>query len=248
MARRCLIIEDDLRTSEEVKEILESHFKDLEILPPAYTVGEAEAAISEHAPDLVISDINLGEDEVFSLFQSFETIPFKIIFITSYSKYAVQAFRFSALDFLEKPFEDNALIEAVTRAIESINLDQYNEQLKTFFHNFNPEQKKKKLVLKNLEAIHIVETDDILYVKSDNNYSEFFVNDGRKLVVSKALKMYDEQLRHLSFFRSHQSYLINLQYAKTFHKQDSMLELVTGEHVPVSGTKVGALLNKISSL
>lgn len=248
MSQRCLIIEDDLRMSQEVKETIASNFPQLELLPLAHSVQDAETIIAQHQPDLVISDINLGEDEVFTLFQSYETIPFKIIFITSYSKYAVQAFKFSALDFLEKPFDDDALVEAVSRAIESINLDQYNEQLKTFFHNFNPQQKKKKLVLKNLEAIHIVETDDILYVKSDSNYSEFHVNDGRKLVVSKALKLYDEQLRHLSFFRSHQSYLINLQYAKTFHKQDSMLELVNGEQVPVAGTKAGALLTKLETL
>ena len=248
MSQGCLIIEDDVHMAEEVRKTIATHFPELQIAPLAHSVSEAKELIAIHQPDLVVSDINLGQDEVFELFRSYNTIPFKIIFITSYSRYAVEAFKFSALDFLEKPFEDSALVEAVSKAVESINLDHYNQQLKAFFHNFNPEQKKKKLVLKNLEAIHIVETDDILYVKSDNNYSEFFVNDGRKLVVSKALKLYDEQLRHLSFFRSHQSYLINLQYAKTFHKQDSMLELVTGEQVPVSGTKVGALLHKIDSL
>ena len=103
-------------------------------------------------------------------------------------------------------------------------------------------------MLKNLEAVHIVPIEDILFVKSDNNYSEFHTTDGRKVVVSKSLKFYDEQLRSYSFFRSHQSYLVNLQFAKTFHKQDSVLELNSGEHIAVAGVKVQALLHKLAHL
>ncbi|QNJ97627.1 LytR/AlgR family response regulator transcription factor [Constantimarinum furrinae] len=248
MAQSCLLIEDDVYTARDVMETLEENFPNLNLLPVAHTLAEAAKSLDNNAPDLVISDINLQDEVVFSLFQQYETIPFKIIFITSYSQYAVEAFRFSALDFLEKPFEDEALVAAVNRAITTINLEHYNLQLQTFFHNFNPEQKRKKLVLKNLEAIHIVEVGEILYIKSDNNYSEFYINDGRRIVVSKPLKLYDDQLGGQSFFRSHQSYLVNLHYAKTFHKQDSTLELTSGEQIAVSGTKVNALLHKIDSL
>ena len=248
MSQRCLLIEDDILAAKDMMDVLSSNFKQLELLPVAHTLSDAEAHIKQYSPHLVISDINLQDDLVFSLFQKYDQIPFKIIFITAFSKYAVQAFQFSAIDFLEKPFEDEALIASVKNGIETINLDQYNQQLKTFFHNFNPQQKQKKLVLKNLEAIHIVEIENILYIKSDNNYSEFFINDGRKILVSKSLKIYDEQLKGLSFFRSHQSYLVNLQYAKTFHKQDSMLELTSGEHIAVSGAKVAGLMHNIAKL
>ncbi len=248
MNKRCLLIEDDIITSKDIIDVLNKNFRQLELLPVAHTIKDAETFIEQYVPDLVISDINLKNDVVFTLFQKYESIPFKIIFITSYSKYAVQAFRFSAIDFLEKPFDDESLIESVKNAIETINLDQYNQQLQTFFHNFNPQKKQKKLVLKNLEAIHIVEIEAILYVKSDNNYSEFIINDGRKILVSKSLKFYDEQLRGFSFFRSHQSFLVNLHYAKTFHKQDSTLELTTGKHIAVSGAKVAALMHNVNKL
>jgi two-component system LytT family response regulator len=234
--------------AEMIADTVRDHFTELEFLPIASSLLEAENHIEAYNPDIVISDINLQDDVVFSLFQKYEKIPFKVIFITSHSKYAVEAFKFSALDFLEKPFEDEALVAAVTKAIERVDLDQYNEQMRTFFHNFNPAEKKKKLVLKNLESIHIVEITDILFVKSDNNYSEFHITDGRKILVSKSLKVYDEQLRGFSFFRSHQSYLVNLEFAKTFHKQDSTLELLSGEHIAVSGAKVNALLHNLSEL
>jgi two-component system LytT family response regulator len=248
MVQSCLLIEDDLNTSRDVTETLKRNFPKLELIPVARTLAEAEERIEANDPDLVISDINLNDEVVFSLFQKYENISFKIIFITSYSKYAVEAFKFSALDFLQKPFEEEALVAAVTNALESLNREQFNLQLKTFYHNFNPEQKRKKLVLKNLEAIHIVEIDNILYIKSDNNYSTFYINDQRRIVVSKPLKFFDEQLSGQSFFRSHQSYLVNLYYAKTFHKQDSTLELTTGDQIAVSGTKANALLHKIDTL
>ena len=157
MSQRCLLIEDDHFMAEMITDTLREHFPNLELVPVANTLSQAKEHITSYSPDLVISDINLQDEVVFTLFQQYDTIPFKIIFITSHSKYAVQAFKFSALDFLEKPFEDEALVQAVQKAIEHINMDQYNQQLKTFFHNFNPGEKKKKLVLKTLESIHIVE-------------------------------------------------------------------------------------------
>lgn len=248
MAQTCLIIEDNPDTAKHVASVLKSEFDNLTVVGLAASLSEAELMLNQYKPELVISDINLQDDVVFSLFQNLEKIDFKLIFITSYNKYAVEAFKFSAIDFLEKPFEDEALVVAVQKAIESINVDHYNQQLQAFFHNFNPQQKQKKLVLKNLEAVHIVPIEDILYVKSDNNYSEFHTTDGRKVVVSKSLKFYDEQLRSYSFFRSHQSYLVNLQFAKTFHKSDSVLELKSGEHIAVAGVKVQALLHKLAQL
>jgi two-component system LytT family response regulator len=248
MQRKLLLIEDDHFMAEMITDVLKDNFPQLELGPVATSLSEAEKTLSEFEPDVVISDINLQDDVVFTLFQKLDEIAFKIIFITSHSKYAVQAFRFSALDFLEKPFEDDALISAVNKAIEHVDIDQYNAQLRTFFHNFNPGEKKKKLVLKNLESIHIVDISDIRYIKSDSNYSEFHIDDGRKILISKSLKLYDEQLRGFSFFRSHQSYLVNLQFAKTFHKQDSVLELVSGDHIAVSGAKVNALLHNLSEL
>ena len=103
-------------------------------------------------------------------------------------------------------------------------------------------------MLKNLEAIHIVSVENIVYVKSDNNYSEFYINDNRKIITSKPLKHYDTQLQPYAFFRTNQSFLVNLNFAKTFHKKDHMLELSSSECIPVSMNKVNALLNHLNSI
>ena len=248
MAHRCLIIEDDLFTANDIFDIITNNFQDIEMLDVVDNIKDAKTAIDQYHPDVVVSDINLKDEVVFALFKQFDIIPFKIIFITSYSKYAVEAFKFSALDFLEKPFEDMALIDAMENALEIIDLEKYNTQIQTFFHNFNSEHKNKKLVLKNLEAVHIVNIENIIYIKSDNNYSEFYINDERKIIVSKPLKFYDDQLQSYSFFRTNQSYLVNLNFAKTFHKKDSTLELSNASQIPVSNTKINALIHYLGTI
>ena len=99
MAQTCLIIEDNPTTAAHVAAVLQSEFDDLTIVGLAGSLSEAETMLHQHKPELVISDINLQDDVVFSLFQSIETIDFKLIFITAYNKYAVEAFKFSAIDF-----------------------------------------------------------------------------------------------------------------------------------------------------
>lgn len=245
---KCLIIEDDVNMARSIAETLQKHQPMLDILPLCHTIDEVKLALSTQNPDLVISDINLGDELVFSVLENLSEINFKVIFITAYSKYAVECFKFSAIDFLEKPFSDKALLTSVNTAIASIKEDNYNTQLEAFFFNFKASRSDRKLVVKTVDTVYVIPVSTINYIKSDNNYSEIYTNDGQTLVASKPLKFYDEQLRDYGFFRSHQSYLINLNRIASIQKKDSVVHLRTGEKVPVSGTKQGALVHKLEQL
>lgn len=242
---KCLIIEDDLNMAKDIASTLRLQLPHIKLLPLCHDVESVGKALEIETPDLVISDINLGDDLVFSVFKKLEVISFQIIFITAYSKYAVEAFKFSAIDFLEKPFSDNALIEAVNKAIETIEEKTYHKQLDVFFHNFKASKEDKKLVVKTVGTIQVIKVSEIKYIKSDNNYSEIHTLDNQKIVASKPLKFYDEYLRDYGFFRSHQSYLVNVNLIRTVHKKDSVIELQTNEEIPLSGTKLGALVHKL---
>lgn len=244
--KQCLIIEDDLRIAEEIHKVLKSEFPGLLLRPIISTAENAKEALVKDPPDLLITDINLGDRQIFDVLETLALGAYPIIFITAYSKHAVRAFKFSALQFLEKPFSDQELIEAVHDALDKIEKDDYHQMLQTFFQNYRSEERFDRLVLKNVEAVHVVPVKGIEFLKSDNNYTEVHIDDGRKIVVAKPLKHYEKQLLQQGFFRTHQSYLVNLTQAQTFHKKDSTLELQSGAQVAVSGSRSSALIEQLS--
>ena len=229
-----------------MREVISTHFPDLQLFPEIHTLAEARMELVTRGPDLLITDINLQEGEIFELLQEIMPVSFRIIFVTAYSKHAVRAFRFSALDFLEKPFSDNDLVMAVRTALSELEAADYNQMLRAFYHNYNPATTNRKLVLKNLESVHVLGLEEILYLRSDNNYTEAHTLDDRKIVVSRPLKAFESQLGAHRFFRTHQSYLVNLDHIKTFHRKDHTLELTNGDHVAVSSKKAASLLARLS--
>lgn len=243
--KQCQIIEDDPRTAAEIEQIIQRGFPELLVRPIISTAKVAKEVLSSDPPDLLITDINLGEEQIFTVLEEIPLGRYPIIFITAYSKHAVRAFKFSALEFIEKPFSEEDLVSAVKQALNKIEAEDYNQMLQTFFENFRSQDSFGRLVIKNVDAVHIIPIENIEYLKSDNNYTEVFIDDGRKIVVAKPLKYYEKQLVQQGFFRTHQSYLANLPHAKTFHRKDSTLELNSGNHIAVSGSRAAGLIDRL---
>ena len=244
----CAILEDDINSAQFVEEVLRSNFAQVSILAKFASVQGAREKLIELAPDFVIMDINLEGGDAFDILSKLETIPFKILFITAHNKYAVEAFKFSALDFLLKPLSPKTLVVSVAKIIEELQNEQYHNQLEAFFHNFKTSGIDRKLVLKNLDAVHVVDLKEIIYIKSDNNYSTFFLSDNRKVVVSQTLKSFDEKLNGHHFFRCHQSYLINLNCIRSIDKKNDTLTLNDEIVLPVAQSKKKVLIDFLERL
>lgn len=242
-----LIIEDDKRTDDMLKEIMAEYFPEIKYLGNATSITSGIELINLKKPDFIFLDVNLDDGLSFDILKQFPNPNFKVIFITSYSKYAVEAFKFSALDFILKPFTTNDVLDAINKVTTLHDHEIYVEKLNTFFHNFNTTN-SKKLVLKNLDEIHIVDTDDIIYLQSDNNYSTFFLKNNKQIVVSKTLKHYDEKLKGLNFFRAHQSYLVNLSFLRSYDKKNEVLLLSNDIKLPVSQSRKAILHDYLNNL
>lgn len=242
-----IIIEDDKGTVNMLKEIVADNSPDIIFSGSASTINSGIELLKAKKPDFIFLDVNLEDGLSFDILKEFPNSNFKVIFITSFSKYAVEAFKFSALDFILKPFTNNDVLEAVKKVTIAYDNEVYNEKIEAFFHNFNTTN-NKKLVLKNLDEIHIVDTDTIIYIKSDNNYSTFYLDNNSQIVISKTLKYYDEKLRGLNFFRAHQSYLINLSYLQSYDKKNEVLVLSNDEKLPVSQSRKPILLDFLNKL
>lgn len=239
----CVIVEDDISSSDFIKNVITTNFPEVTILSAIPSIQKAHKELGRLNPDFVILDINLEDGNAFTLLKELDTISFKILFVTAHNEYAVEAFKFSALDFLLKPIYPDDLIASINKIINELQNEQYHEQLEAFFHNYGEPNDQKKLVLKNLDAVHIVDLDDIIYINSDNNYSNFNLKDGRKILISKTLKSFDERLQKQNFFRVHQSYIVNLKYAQSFDKKNDMIALIDDISLPVAQRKRSALID-----
>lgn len=242
----CSIIEDDKNTVKILEHIIQENYPNITVKGSASSILEGIQLVETSQPDFILLDVNLDDGEGFEILKSFPSPNFKIIFITSYSKYAIEAFKFSALDFVLKPFTPIEIIDAIDKVIEEKNQTSYIEKIATLYHNHISEN--KKIILSNSEDIHVVAIDDILYAESDNSYTTVFTRKNTKILISKSLKSFEKKLAPYLFFRIHQKYLINLKYVTRYHKKNDSIVLLNNTSLPVSKGKKEHLLQFLKNL
>lgn len=247
---KVLIIDDEAHIRDSLKKLLNRHCPHINVSGEASGVKEGLQAIHANPFDLVFLDIQMADGTGFDLLNSLETIDFKIIFVTAFDQFAIQAFRFSAVDYLLKPVNPEFLVEAVKRAEQLINqhdllqVQALKENLK------NIDNHNKKIILKTAENVYLLNLNEIVACESDDNYTRVFINNGDKILVSKTLKEYEEMLSGCGFYRVHKSFLINLAHIKRFEKQEGgYLVLANDLKIPVASRKrdeVMELLEKMA--
>ncbi len=240
----CFIVEDDPQAYEYAYSIIKQ-YGGIDIIGNADTIVGAANTIKELQPDFIVLDVFLTDGNAFEFLKLFENVDFKIIFTTSFAKFAIDAFKFSALDYLLKPYAEKEMIIALDKVIKDIHKENYQLQLNTLLQNLSDNEESKKIVLKNAEAMHIVKLKDILYAKSDSNYTTFLLINGKEILVSKPLKSFDKKLTFQNFFRAHQSYLINLMHVTSFNKRNEEVILKEIHTIPVAQSRKKNLIDFI---
>ena len=236
-AREALIIQLELFCKVQAKDIAQ-----------ADGVSTGLNTILEFKPDVVFLDVEMDDGTGIELLSKLEKIEFQLIFVTAYNKYAVDAFRFSAIDYLLKPVDPDKLQQSYTKAKTNIEQKDTANQLKVLeeelLYNSN-----KKIVLRNSDAIFIVKVSEIIHCKADAAYTHFFLTGDREILVSKRLKEYEELLSPFHFVRVHHSHLVNLNKVIRFDKADGGMLVLEGEiSVSVSQRKKEHVLNLINSI
>ena len=241
---KVVVVDDENKTREGIVEIIKNYCPKVKSVTEAYDVDSAIKVINEIIPDVLILDISLGEETSFDILQQLNHVDFKIIFITAYEQFAIKAIKFSALDYLIKPVNPKELIEAISNASKIMERDQTELKLNALLSNIeNISNGVKKIILKTSESIFLVNVKDIVKCESDDCYTTFYLVDGKKIMVSKTLKEYEELLSDYGFFRSHQSHMVNLYYMARFDKHDGgTIIMKDNSKVPVSSRKRNSLL------
>lgn len=247
---RILIVDDEKHVREAVSGIVNTFCEDVEIVGEATSAGAAIEAINKQKPDLVLLDIDLKDGTGFDVVAHFQPIPFKVIFITTYQEYALQAFRFSAIDYILKPAEPDLLAEAIEKARVLIGHEQTDHKLSTLLHNLQQGSgQSKKIVLNTQDTMHVVNVSDIVRLEADRNYTRFFLLNQKPILVSRSLIDYEDMLRSFSFFRSHNSHLVNLSYVDRYEKKDGgRLIMKDGSEALVSVRRKDELIAVLSRI
>ena len=248
---RALIIDDEEHCIEGLQNLLvHDHENFVEVTGSAKTVRDGIGAIALLRPDLVFLDVQIGEKTGFDLLRALPEINFEIIFTTAFEKFALQAIRFSALDYLLKPIDpddlDIALMKLSNEKARKYTVDKIDLLLQNTYKN---DGVFKKIIVPTISGFEFLEIGNIIRCESDNNYTTIYIKDKQKMLVSKTLKDFEELLSGYSFFRIHNSHLINLSYIKTYNKgKGGSVILTDGTEVEVSSRRKDDFIARLSAL
>jgi two-component system LytT family response regulator len=227
---RTLIIDDNIPLQNTLISLLEK-IPDCVIIGACGSIAEARVLLNTTSCNLVLLDIELEDGNAFDFLRALPVINFKIIFITAFNEHAIKAIKFGAMDYLLKPVDEEELRLAVNKVINAPK--QLSEQIAIAHNHMSLPSISDRIVLKEQNIIRIVHCKDILYCRSDNGYTTFFLADGRKIMVSRSIKEYEKLLPLSLFLRVHQSYIVNHEYIELYNRE-GFLVLKTGMEVPVS--------------
>jgi len=242
---KAIIVEDEKASRETLKNYLTKYCPQVELLAMADSVESGYKTIISNKPDIVFLDIEMPFGNAFDLLDKFNDIDFEIIFVTAYKDYAIKALNLSAAYYILKPIDIDELIHAVDKIAKNKkeNIESFNTKI--LLQNIkSANSQHKKIVLPQMDGFEVVLLKNVIKAEASDNYTIFFMEDGKKYVVSKTLKHFENLLSEYNFLRIHKSWLINVQHITKYKKgKGGEVHLVDGSSVPVSSTYKRSLLD-----
>ena len=242
---RAIIVDDEKRARNYLRGILEDQFKKIEIIGEADGVEAGIQLVKELTPELIFLDVQMQDGTGFDFLAKINRSKFHVIFISAYDRFAITAIKFSAVDYLLKPVESVDLGLALEKVNNTKLTNEVQNKLDLLLNNVN---KIEKIALPSLNGIEFVRIENIVRCESDNNYTNFYLTSGEKIVVSKTLKEFEDMLEGKGFFRTHKSHIINLAYLKKYIKGEGGIAVMEdGSEIAVSRRRKEEFLEVLSN-
>lgn len=241
---RAIVIDDEPYASQALVTLLAKQCPEVNVLAICNDPREAKQLVQLHQPQLVFLDIEMPHMNGFTLLQELRPFSFEVIFTTSYDTYAIQAIRFSALDYLLKPVDAAELKASVEKYIQRA-APSLPQQLDILLARFNPANTLgiARIALPTMEGLQIIAVSDIIYCTSSSNYTILSLKNNHKLTISRTLKEIEEMLEAHQFLRIHNSHLVNLNEVRTYVRgEGGSVVMSDGASVDVSRSKKETLL------
>jgi two-component system LytT family response regulator len=244
---RTLLVDDDQANLGLMKVMFEKNFPEVEIIELCHSPEDALEAITNYSPDLVFIDIEMPGITGFELLEKLRHNDFDVIFITAHDEYSLQAFKFSAIDYLIKPPKVEDIRQAIDRIVQRRNSYVTLDQMRQLMRNLrNQLHEKPRLALNTHEKVIFIQLDEIVRCEANGVYTMFHLTDGRKQMVSKNIQKYEEILVSHGFYRAHRSHIVNIDFVREFVKEgEGHLVMKDNSKVDVSRYRRDDILKKL---
>lgn len=245
---RTILVDDEKGSREVLSDLISRNFNEIEIVGQAANVDEAFSLINTQKPHLVFLDIQMPKASGFDLLKKFDDVQFEIVFVTSFDKYAINAIKFSALDYLLKPVVTEDLRIAIEKVIRAIRLkSNTGQQVINLLHSMNTDSSGRRIAVHAGENVRFLNETEIVHVEGDGRYSRITMVNGEKFTTAKNLKEFEEYFEVTnSFVRVSKDMLVNTRHIKQYSKGDPcVIELINGQHVEVSRRRKTEVIGKL---
>ena len=208
------------------------------IIDEANGVQSGLAKIAEFKPEIVFLDVEMDDGTGFDLLKQVNTPTFQLIFTTAFNQYALQAIKFSALDYLMKPIDPIELAASLNKASQNISQRNLHRQLEVLMDQMSSKPSlDKQVVLRDMHTTYFLKVGDIQYCLAEGSYTQVFIQHSDPILVSKNLHAHEELFSPYGFVRTHHSHLVNPSYIKLYDRKTENLVLTSGHTIPVSQRK-----------
>lgn len=243
-----ILIDDEKNSRESLRKKIETHCSKVRILAECSSGQEGLLILAQCQPDIVFLDIEMPQMNGFTMLQKLPKIEFELIFTTAYNHYAIQAIRFSALDYLVKPIDIQELITAIKRVEDKKSRQPHSHQLDLLMNYLQLKQNvPSKIAVSTSSGLEIIDIDNIVCFEAIGNYTNIHFTNGSPLLSSKTLKEFEDLLPHDKFFRIHNASLVNLKFIKKYDKTEgSQVVLTNGMVLDVARRRKDELLQLIN--
>ncbi len=245
---KALIIDDEQKARNILDHYIKNFIPDITEIRQADSVDSAQEILKTYDPGIVFLDVEMPHKNGFDFLVSLkEPAAFDVIFTTAYNQYAIQAIRFSALDYLLKPVDPDELKAAVGRHQEKKESAHEKKQL---FDNLVQNMDKKdvkdfRIAVPSNEGVYFFTIDEILRLEADRSYTHIHLVGKRPFIASKTLKHFEEMLDEFQFIRTHKSHLVNPRHITRVSNDNEFVLLTDGSKVEVSRRKKDDVLQQL---
>lgn len=249
---KALLVDDEVNNLQSLEFLLNNDCEGVIVAGKANDAVQARKWLTNHTADVIFLDINMPGESGFEFLQSLASRNFKVVFVTAYNQYAIQAIKASALDYILKPVNIDELKQAVEKLKDAvknnITSDQNQLMLENFLETIHKKQFPKKIALPQLGGISFIEVDNIVSLQADSNYTIIHMNNMQKLVVTKTLKEFEELLDQTQFIRIHKSYIVNMRCIKEYSTTDGgIVKMTDGNQWSISRRQLENFLQKMKT-